>query len=148
MTELSAHEDKDAIERRDEAIDLILKHGQHPGNEEKAWVIDQVARILLGYEYESAIQQYNQLSDANRIHQAGPWSFGKTPEPLPSSYKQILAKSTLVFNDEEMAKEWLVSALPDSQRFGRQGTGVRRRLPLSPGSPASVQGGKGRGVSA
>jgi len=112
MTDLSAHEDKDAIERRDEAIDLILKHGQHPGNEEKAWVIDQVARILLGYEYESAIQQYNQLSDANHIHQAGPWGFGKTPEPLPSSYKHILDKSTLVFNDEEMAKEWLVSALP------------------------------------
>ena len=45
----------DAIKRRDEAIELAVRYGQTDGSHHKAWVIDQVVRILAGEEYEAII---------------------------------------------------------------------------------------------
>lgn len=50
--------DKDAIQRRDEAISFLLHHGMYDGAHHKMWVIDQAIRILSGDKYPSLIAEY------------------------------------------------------------------------------------------
>lgn len=49
---MSIEKEKDAIQRRDEALDLARRFGQIPESHHQAWVIDQMCRVLLGDEYE------------------------------------------------------------------------------------------------
>lgn len=49
---------KDAIERRDEAIELLEENEKCVGVCEKAWLIDRLARTLLGDEYEQWVEAY------------------------------------------------------------------------------------------
>ncbi|WP_241824452.1 MULTISPECIES: papain-like cysteine protease family protein [Pseudomonas] len=46
-----AVQEKDAIQRRDEALNLARKFGLCPDSQNKAWAMDQMCRILLGDEY-------------------------------------------------------------------------------------------------
>lgn len=45
-------EEKDAIQRRDEAIELARRYGHIQETNHQAWVIDQMCRVLLGAEYD------------------------------------------------------------------------------------------------
>jgi len=45
--------EKDAIKRRDMALELARRYGQSEKGHQKAWVIDQMCRVLLGDEYEA-----------------------------------------------------------------------------------------------
>jgi len=45
----------DAVERRDAAIDLAVRYGGIDGDHHKAWVIDQMVRILAGDEYADIV---------------------------------------------------------------------------------------------
>ena len=40
------------------ALEIIFDYSQIDGSHHKAWVIDQVARVLLGDKYEEAIEEY------------------------------------------------------------------------------------------
>lgn len=51
-------QEKDAIERRDEVVDLLEKYAHGTRSEERDWLIDQIARTLLGNEYESWVAEY------------------------------------------------------------------------------------------
>ena len=42
-------------ERATWALDLALRYGQIDGDHHKAWVIDQVVRLLAAHEYEDLI---------------------------------------------------------------------------------------------
>lgn len=41
----------DAIQRRDQALQIAHRFGQIPEGHHQAWVIDQMCRVLLGDEY-------------------------------------------------------------------------------------------------
>jgi hypothetical protein len=44
-------------------LELVFADGQVDGAHHKAWVIDQVARIVAGDEYESLVASYNELGE-------------------------------------------------------------------------------------
>lgn len=56
-------------ERIEAAVNVLIRYGQIPGDHHKAWVIDQVLRLLLGDRYEAAI-------GADHDH---PWDGGIAP---------------------------------------------------------------------
>lgn len=46
-----SEQQKDAIQRRDEALELAGRFGHLQESHHQAWVIDQMCRVLLGDEY-------------------------------------------------------------------------------------------------
>ena len=52
-------EQKDAIQRRDEALALAQRYGQIQESHHQAWVIDQMCRVLLGDEYDTWVADAN-----------------------------------------------------------------------------------------
>jgi len=42
------------------ALSLIFQYGQIDGAHHKAWVLDQVARVLAGDEYKAMIDDYEE----------------------------------------------------------------------------------------
>lgn len=73
---MSAEIEKDAIQRRDEALELARRFGQIPESHHQAWVIDQMCRTLLGAEYDSWVA-------AAKAGESGPdthgWDTGIAP---------------------------------------------------------------------
>lgn len=49
--------EKDAIQRRDEALDLALSHARSNDGHSASWVVDQMCRVLLGREYEAWVAE-------------------------------------------------------------------------------------------
>lgn len=70
--------EKDAVERRDEAIDLLEKHAHHNDSDHQRWLIDQMARTLLGDEYEQWVEAYEKNGKAIAVRK---WMTGKAPKP-------------------------------------------------------------------
>jgi chromosome segregation ATPase len=50
-------------ERRNEVVEIVFTHGQTAGAHHKAWVIDQIARTLLGEEYADWVRGYKMGGD-------------------------------------------------------------------------------------
>ena len=44
-------------ERINEAIELAVRYGGFDGDHHKAWVIDQMVRVLAGERYEQIVQE-------------------------------------------------------------------------------------------
>jgi hypothetical protein len=63
----------EAIEK---ALELIFEYGQIDGAHHKAWVIDQVVRILCGKEYEKEIADYKNGEDGADTYE---WNIGIAP---------------------------------------------------------------------
>lgn len=49
--------EKDAIQRRDKALEIAERFGNVRGSHHQAWVIDQMCRVLLGDEYNSWVAE-------------------------------------------------------------------------------------------
>ena len=45
------------LDRIQEAIDIAFQYGGIQGDHHKAWVIDQMMRILLGDKYEACVKE-------------------------------------------------------------------------------------------
>lgn len=52
-----AVQEKDAIQRRDEALELARRFGHSQDSQHQAWVIDQMCRALLGVEYQDWVAE-------------------------------------------------------------------------------------------
>lgn len=68
-----AENDADRIEL---ATDLALEFGQTDGDHHKAWVIDQMVRVLLGDKYERVIADYCDGEDGPETYS---WDEGIAP---------------------------------------------------------------------
>lgn len=71
--ERSPENDADRIEL---ATDLALEFGQIDGSHHKAWVIDQMVRVLLGDKYERVIADYCDGEDGPETYS---WDEGIAP---------------------------------------------------------------------
>ena len=69
--------EKDAIERRDEAIALIEKHGQGDRFSERNWLMDQIVQILLGDEYQQWVEEYEKAGKPIPVRK---WFVGTPPK--------------------------------------------------------------------
>lgn len=49
---------KELQERIDKALNIALQYGQIDGAHHKAWVIDQIVRVLAGDDYKKIINEY------------------------------------------------------------------------------------------
>jgi len=68
--------EKDAIQRRDEALELARRFGQSEKAHHKAWVIDQMCRVLLGEEYEAWVADAKAGEDGPDTYD---WNTGIAP---------------------------------------------------------------------
>lgn len=59
-----------------EAIDLAIQYGQTDGAHHKAWVIDQMVRLLAGSEYDEIIKQACDGEDGPNTYS---WDTGIAP---------------------------------------------------------------------
>lgn len=50
--------EKELQEKIDKALDIALQYGQTDGEHHKAWVIDQIVRVLAGDNYKKIINEY------------------------------------------------------------------------------------------
>jgi hypothetical protein len=58
------------------ALSIILRYGQIDGAHHKAWVIDQVTRVLLGDKYDTWIKDYKHEEDDPNAYD---WDVGIAP---------------------------------------------------------------------
>jgi len=72
-----AVQEKDAIQRRDDALDLARRFGLSQDTENRAWLIDQMCRSLLGDEYKGWVAETN--AGANGLGTTA-WEIGIAPE--------------------------------------------------------------------
>lgn len=49
--------EKDAIQRRDDALNLARRFGLNQDSQNQAWLIDQMCRELLGDEYQQWVAE-------------------------------------------------------------------------------------------
>lgn len=68
-----AENDADRVEL---ATELVLEHGQEDGAHHKAWVIDQVLRILTGDQYAEVVADYRDGEDGPDTYE---WDEGIAP---------------------------------------------------------------------
>jgi hypothetical protein len=73
---MATENDKDAIQRRDEALDLARRFGQSQEIHHQAWVIDQMCRVLLGDEYEAWVADAKAGEDGPDTYR---WDTGIAP---------------------------------------------------------------------
>lgn len=71
-----ADQQTDAIQRRDEALELARRYGGTQESHHKAWVIDQMCRVLLGDEYESWVAEAKAGEDGPETYT---WETGISP---------------------------------------------------------------------
>jgi hypothetical protein len=71
-----SNEEKDAIQRRDEALEIARRFAGFPQAHKKAWVIDQMCRILLGDEYEAFVKDARDGEDGPETYD---WDEGIAP---------------------------------------------------------------------
>ena len=76
MTDLEQLAEKDAIKRRDEAIEIAVRYGGIDGDHHKAWVIDQILRILAGPEYDDIVRDAIDGEDGPETYD---WDCGIAP---------------------------------------------------------------------
>ena len=50
--------EKELQEKIDKALDIALQYGQTDGAHHKAWVIDQIVRVLAEDDYKKIINEY------------------------------------------------------------------------------------------
>ena len=50
-------------EKIKKSMELLYSYGQVDGSHHKAWVIDQIAQILLGSSYEKFVHDYEYLDE-------------------------------------------------------------------------------------
>lgn len=124
---------KDAIQRRDEAIELLEKHGQHTSLNHLRWLVDQMAQTLLGEEYEAWVEQYEKNGKAIPVRR---WMTGDRPvDRDPQKPYQIHA------NDPE------VPLILQGDLWVNRNTGkevVILNTPSSPYMPVDIQHQSGR----
>lgn len=60
----------------DDAIDLAVRYGGIDGDHHKAWVIDQMVRILAGDQYESIVKEAKDGEDGPETYE---WNEGIAP---------------------------------------------------------------------
>lgn len=58
------------------ALDLAVRYGQIDGDHHKAWVIDQIVRVLTGEGYERLIREANDGEDGPDTYS---WNTGIAP---------------------------------------------------------------------
>lgn len=63
-------------ERIDKAIDIAVAYGQIDGAHHKAWVIDQMVRVLAGGEYERIVREAKDGEDGPETYR---WDTGIAP---------------------------------------------------------------------
>jgi hypothetical protein len=63
-------------EKIDAALDLIIRYGGIEGDHHKAWVLDQVVRILTGDEYEEFVFEACKGEDGDWTYS---WECGIAP---------------------------------------------------------------------
>ena len=59
-----------------QALGVAFRYSQIDGDHHKAWVIDQIVRILAGDEYESFIKGYRNGEDGTETFE---WNVGQAP---------------------------------------------------------------------
>lgn len=68
--------EQDQAKRIEAALDVAFQYGQTDGAHHKAWVIDQMARALLGDDYAEWIGEHNQGDDGPNTYG---WDEGIAP---------------------------------------------------------------------
>ena len=68
---------KELKERIQATLDLLWSDGQEDDEDHKAWVIDQVARLLLANGYDEWVRYYEQQDDENVLPRV--WDVGVAP---------------------------------------------------------------------
>ena len=58
------------------AIEIAVKHGGHDGEHHKAWVIDQIVRVLAGDNYEGLVRSACMGVDGPETYR---WDVGVAP---------------------------------------------------------------------
>ena len=71
MTELEKE-----MKKIQDAMEVIMRYGQIDGDHHKAWVIDQVSRILLDDKYDAFIKMYEYDEEEDEIYE---WDVGIAP---------------------------------------------------------------------
>ena len=66
----------EARKRLRKAIELAVRYGQIDGAHHKAWVIDQIVRVLAGDEYPDVIKAHNDGDDGPETYN---WDEGIAP---------------------------------------------------------------------
>lgn len=66
----------DDVQRIEIAIDIALRYGQIDGSYHKAWVIDQILRVLTGIRYEQVIRDSCNGGDGPETYA---WDTGVAP---------------------------------------------------------------------
>lgn len=70
------HGDDCIFGRRDNAIDLAVRYGGIDGSHHKAWVIDQMVRVLAGDKYEEIVDGVCAGEDGPNTYE---WDCGIAP---------------------------------------------------------------------
>jgi hypothetical protein len=68
--------EKDATERRDEALALAKRFGGVQESHHQAWLLDQMCRVLLGDEYPQWVAEFEAGEDGAQTYQ---WQTGIAP---------------------------------------------------------------------
>ena len=63
-------------EKVQQAIDLAVQHGSIDGDHHKAWVIDQMVRLLAGERYDEVIREAKAGEDGPETYD---WNVGIAP---------------------------------------------------------------------
>jgi hypothetical protein len=63
-------------QRAQAAIDLAIRYGGIVGDHHKAWVIDQMIRLLAGDRYDEVIREANDGEDGPQTYE---WQVGVPP---------------------------------------------------------------------
>lgn len=103
--------EKDAIERRDEVISLLEEHaGTAINGQGKEWLLDQIARTLLGNEYEQWVEEYEKAGKAVPVRK---WLTGVEPKPERQlSYEDFPIQRGDIWVNRSTGKEVLVLNTP------------------------------------
>lgn len=72
-------QEKDAIQRRDEALDIAEKFAGNLDPQNLAWALDQMCQVLLGAEYPSWVANRKAGEDGPETHE---WHQGIKPEGI------------------------------------------------------------------
>lgn len=64
------------LERIDEAIEIAVRYGSIDGDHHKAWVIDQMVRILAGDQYDAIVAEAKSGVDGPETYE---WNEGIAP---------------------------------------------------------------------
>lgn len=66
----------DSNERISKALEIAFQYGQIDGDHHKAWVIDQIVRVLTDIEYENWVKEYEYDEEDDEYYD---WNIGIAP---------------------------------------------------------------------